>query len=187
MGDLGSEAATSASSAGIVEVGYFTLRDEDPIRLEGHLETEAEQGADGRTSANGSYRSPDAQAATPFDRHQSSALQQGDQSEQVAWIRWVPTPIHDNGDGTGHRCRPNREMPFFIEDPDDPLRYLCDVELFALVAAEGRWIAGQNPDMQTEELRAVSLQRGEGAYARMLRRFPHLEYECLPPQSWADT
>ena len=68
-------------------------------------------------------------------------------------------------------------MPFFIEDPDDPLRYLCDVELFALVAAEGKWIAGQNPDMQTEELRAVGLQRGEGAYARMLRRFPHLEYE----------
>ena len=83
-GNLGSGAATSASSSGLVEVAVITLRDEGPIQLAGHLETEAEQGADGRTSANGSYRSPDAQAAVPFDRHQSSALQQGDQSEQVS-------------------------------------------------------------------------------------------------------
>ena len=95
VGNLGSEAVTSASSAGIVEIGHFTLRDEDQIQPEGHLETEAEQGADGRTSANGSYRSPDAQAAVPFDRHQSSPLQQGDQSELVAWQGWRPIEIRD--------------------------------------------------------------------------------------------
>ena len=132
-GNLGSEAATSTSTAGIIEVGHFTLRDEDPIQTEGHLETEAEQGANGRTSANGSYRSPDAQAATPFDRHQSSALQQGDQSEQVAWIGWAPISIQDNLDGTGCYYRPNREAPFFIQDPDDPLRYLFDQELMCMI------------------------------------------------------
>ena len=175
-GDLGSEAATSPSTAGLIEVGSFTLRDVDLTGMGGHLETEAEQGADGRTSANGSYRSPDAQAAVPFDRNQSSALQQGDQSEQVVWFGWTPIEIHDNQDGTGYRYRPNREAPFFIQDPDDPLRYLFERELDAMVAAEGKWIANGNPDMRLEELRAAALQR-EGAYTRILRRFPHLEYE----------
>ena len=82
-----------------------------------HLETEAERGAIGRTSASGSYRSPDAQAAMPFTsstgRHDSTPDQRGDQSRDVAWMNWAPIPVYaptdsqNMHDGTGYYHRPN--------------------------------------------------------------------------------
>ena len=84
--------------------------------------------------------------------------------------------ILDNLDGTGVRHRPNREPPFFIQDPDDPLRFLFMEEILAMIAAEGKWLADRNPGAAVEELRTAALSRPR-PYARMMRRFPYCEDE----------
>ena len=91
----------------------------------------------------------------------------------MAWRNWAPIEVHaraddqNTHDGTGYYYRPNRESPFFIQDPGDPLRFLFIEEIMAMISAEGKWLADRNPEAGVEELRAAALNR-PGPYARMM-------------------
>ena len=78
--------------------------------------------------------------------------------------------IYVNEDGTdareGYLDRPNREPPWVIVDPDEPLRMLFEWEVLMMIGSEARYIVERYPHSSQAELRDVS-RTNHGPYARM--------------------
>ena len=109
-----------------------------------------------------SFPSPYAQAATSSVRHESAADQDGDQSMRVATNLWEIRAFPElNDDGTpdetalceGYFHRANYEVPWVIEDPDEPARLLFEWEVYCLIGGEARWVLSQNGSSPKARLR----------------------------------